>query len=304
MNWALLKNVAKWIWLSAIVVFVIYYALNKRDIILQTLSLLSWGILLGVFLLIFLAKLCLVANMRIAASHFSINFGWIDSYRIYNLTQLAKYIPGSIWQFVGRIAILRERGVAAQDIRDSLLAEHLWVMASAGVMGVVLIAASQPGLLHVWFDNVDVNIRLQWVLAGSALMIASVIVVFFLRSHLLRWFLRLRPPVMAIPALLFTWLFLGSSLGVTIAPFVESSPPLAFIIGIYCLAYVAGFLVPFAPAGLGVREAVFTFSLIPFMSVDLAVLLAAINRIVYFSVEIIAVVFCFRLKGFQINKIG
>ncbi|MBA2778993.1 lysylphosphatidylglycerol synthase domain-containing protein [Billgrantia kenyensis] len=304
MNWTLLKNVAKWVWLCAIVIFSIYYAVNKSDLILQALSLLSWEILLGVFFLIFLAKLCLVANMWLAASHFSINFGWIDCYRIYNLTQLAKYIPGSIWQFVGRIAILRERGVAAQNIRDSLLAEHLWVMASAAVMGVVLIAASQPDLLHLWFDNFDFNIRLQWVLVGSALVIASAIAVFFLRSHLLRWFLKLRPPVLAMPALLFTWLFLGASLWVTMAPFAEPSPPLAFVIGIYCLAYVAGFLVPFAPAGLGVRETVFALFLMPFINVDIAVLLAAINRILYFSVEIVAVVFCFRAKGFKINKIG
>lgn len=297
MSWALLKNIAKWIWLNAIVVFVIYYAVTKRDIIVQALSLLSWGILLGAFLLIFLAKLCLVANMRLAASRFSINLGWVDSYRIYNLTQLAKYIPGSIWQFVGRIAILRERGVVAQDIRDSLLAEHLWVMASAGIMAFALIFASQPSVFLVWFDFFDANIRLQWVLVGLALMIASLMAVFFLRSHLLGWVLILRPPMLAIPALLCTWLFLGASLWVTIAPFVESSPSVVFIIGIYCLAYVAGFLVPFAPAGLGVREAVFTISLMPFMNVDMAVLLAAINRIIYFSVEIAAVVFCFRIKN-------
>lgn len=290
MKWPLLKNVAKWLWLCAIVIFCVYYAINKSEIIFQALSLLSWEILLCVFVLIFLAKLCLVANMWLAARHFAIKLDWIESYRIYNLTQLAKYIPGSIWQFVGRIAILRERGVAAQHIRDSLLAEHLWVMASAGVMGVVLIAVSEPDSLYIWLDNIVINIRYQWVLAGLAVVLTLLIAAFFLKSHLLSWFLKLRPPIVAIPALFFTWVFLGASLWVTMIPFVESPPPLFFVIGIYCLAYVAGFLVPFAPAGLGVREFVLVLGLSPVVGVDLLVVLVAVNRIIYFSVEIVSLV--------------
>lgn len=282
------KNVAKWVWLTAVLVFVVYYAVYKKDLIAQALPLLPLESLLAAIVFVFVAKLCLMTNMRIAALHFSIKFSWGECYRIYNLTQLAKYIPGSIWQFVGRIAILRERGVAMKDIRDSLLVEHVWVVSSAALIAFVTVLSSSPDYFEEWLAEYGIEVNLSWVIAVFSMIVCASIIALLLNPKLLHWSSLFVPPVKAFPVLILIWVFLGASLWVTLASFATTMPSLSYIIGIYGFAYVVGFFVPFAPAGLGIREAALTFALIPFMSADEAILLAAINRIVYFVVEIIA----------------
>ena len=95
------------------------------------------------------------------------------------------------------------------------------------------------------------------------------------------------PSKIIIFNLLFVWIFFGASLWITIIPFTYYSPPYSFILGIYCIAYIAGFFVPFAPAGLGIREPVLVLGLTLFVNIDIAILLAGINRIVYFGVEVL-----------------
>jgi hypothetical protein len=296
MNKELLKNVAKWVWMAAVLAFIVFYAISKKALIARTFSMLPLEVLLGAAVLVLLAKLCLVANMRLAAAHFKIALGWRDCYCIYNLTQLAKYIPGSIWHFVGRITILRERGIGAEAIRDSLLAEHLWVIASAVLFAVVLAFTGIRDFFEAGLADFDPGSLSLWLLVAFVLFVGSAVLALLLSRRLLRWVLRLLPPPGAIPALFFTWILLGASLWVTLGPFASSKLSIPYVIGVYCFAYVLGFLVPFAPAGLGIREAILTFAMTPFMAADLAILLTALHRMIYFTVEIALAAFCMRRK--------
>ena len=293
MSWVDLKKIAKWVWIAAIVLFIIFYAIDMKSMIAQALSMLSGEILLSAALLIMSAKLCLVANMKVAARRFAISIDWNDCYCIYNLTQLGKYIPGSIWQFVGRIAILRERGIVVQAIRDSLLAEHFWVITSAALIAGILLFFTSSDVLKDQMAAYNIEPLLLAILA----LVASVVAVaLLLNRRFFHWLSRLLPPLHAIPALVLTWIFLGASLWVTLVPFSYPNPSLPYIIGIYCIAYVVGFIAPFAPAGLGIREAVLTFAMMPFINAEIAILLAAVNRLIYFAVEISAVILCIRKK--------
>lgn len=274
------------------VVFVITYTISKKAVILQALSRLSTELLLASALLIFLAKLGLAVNMRQAAGRFAIEFGWVEGYCIYNLTQLGKYIPGSIWQFVGRIAILRERDATAKAIRDSLLAEHFWILGSAGFMAVVLIFATRPDFFGFLLVDSGAGLQRTWFLIGLGAAFIALVFGFRLSRRFSGWLLRLLPPLRAIPVLIMVWFFMGAALWVTLAPFVEQSPSLFYIVGAYCFAFLLGFVVPFAPAGLGIREAVIVFALLPYLPTETAILLAAINRMINFGVEIFAALLC------------
>jgi hypothetical protein len=92
--------------------------------------------------------------------------------------------------------------------------------------------------------------------------------------------------------MLLAWASLGTSFWITLGPFSEVPVPWIFTIGVYCLAYIAGFLVPFAPAGLGVREGVLALGMAAYLTPEMALLLAALNRGVYLLAEIILVIPC------------
>lgn len=288
------KTAGKWLWVFAVIIFVIYYAWPKREGLLQAIETLGWVPVCFAFLLIVTGKLGLVENMRLACARFGIHFGWWDCFRIYNHTQLAKYVPGSIWQFIGRIAIFNSRGYEGRTIRDALVAEHFWVILVAGTLGIL------PLLMHndayIALINKSGTLVEQWqvgVWSGVFLATASIVAVTAIWrwiskvQALIRWVIGLMPSWRVVTILLLTWALFAASLWVTIQPFVEHLPPYAQIVGVYCLAYVIGFVVPFAPAGLGVREFVLVLGLSAWLNADIALLLAGVNRLVYFFAEIV-----------------
>lgn len=297
MNWSLLKNIARFVWIFAVLTFAVLYVVTKQAEIGQMLTMVSLEALLGAGLFVVAGKFCLVANMRRAASQFFIDFGWGESYRIYNLTQLGKYIPGSIWQFVGRISILRERGIPMRSIRDSLLAEHFWVIASAALLAGLLIFSNRPDFFANWLVDAGFEPKKIGLFSVFGLFAITGGVILLFNQGSLHWLRRFLPPLSLVPLLFLMWLFLGASLWVTLEPFSASMPPLLYVVGIYCFAYVAGFLVPFAPAGLGIREAILVFGLIPFVSADVAIMLAVVNRIIYFFVELAIAALCMNRKS-------
>lgn len=95
---------------------------------------------------------------------------------------------------------------------------------------------------------------------------------------------------------LVCWLSLAASFWLTLLPFtVDRLLPPFFVVGAYCLSWVVGFLVPFAPAGLGVRELVLTLAFAPFLDSQTVVLLAGINRLLYFLLEVLLAMASFLL---------
>ncbi|MDI6026609.1 hypothetical protein QBK99_10450 [Corticibacterium sp. UT-5YL-CI-8] len=287
-----LKTIAKWGWTLAILAIVVWFCVTRREMIVKTMSLLSVEMLVLATVCIILAKVGLTMTMRTAAVGAGVPLTFKEAYWIYNMTQLAKYVPGSIWQLVGRVVILKKRGAAVSAIRDAILSEHAWVVSTASIMAVALIFIAKPMFFLELSNNVGFSeAHWLWALLGLvAVVILGVAAVF--RKRLMPWLWKLKPSAPALVVLALTWVLMGMSYWVTLAPFSSSPIPWYYAVGVYCLAYVAGFLVPFAPAGLGVREVILTFALVPFIPSEVAILLASINRVLYFVAELILVAPC------------
>lgn len=147
--------------------------------------------------------------------------------RIYGQGVLMKYLPGSVFQYVGRqIGGAREGIAAGQLVKSSAIEIGLHVIASAGVAAVCF---------------------LVWQGATVAALGGAVLVGVFLLSR--------HPIVRALG-----WQIAGFG-GFAIAAVLVGAAVLpvdADVIqfaGIFLLAWLAGFVVPVAPGGLGVREA-------------------------------------------------
>jgi uncharacterized membrane protein YbhN (UPF0104 family) len=281
---------AKWAWLALVIGCVAVFMVTKREVIAENFARFSFPVLLASTTLLLLGKLALNAAMLVSARQCSIQLGRRDGFYVYNVAQLAKYVPGSIWQFVSRIAMLRARQAPAVAIRDSMIAENGWVIGSAVLLGSALVWLGQPGFF----------LRLAMVVAGAppairillatGLAVALGLGILWGRRRwpqLLRWLIRLRPPGRAVLLLLVAWLALGASFWVCLRPFLSQGPTWLAVIGVYCLAWVAGFLVPFAPAGLGVREAVLALALDPFLDPQTSLVVVAVHRVIYLFVEVL-----------------
>lgn len=293
-----LKNASKWIWILLVVGFIAYYAWPKRITFVEVGSNLGWGPLFIAMLLIFLAKLGLVENMYIACLKFKIDLKRPDCFQIYNHTQLAKYIPGSIWQFVGRISVLKNKGFSINSIKNAILAEHLWVILVAAVFAIYPLLQNGSDLIElINLPELFFNISLKINIILSVIAFIIILIFFLIRNKIINffyWLLTLTPPLKAVVVLSISWLLFGTSLWITLIPFATENAPYFYIVGIYSLAYIIGFFVPFAPAGLGIREAILVFYLSKYVETDVALLLSAANRLVYFIAELILAILAFK----------
>ena len=75
--------------------------------------------------------------------HQKVNLRW--AIRVYLVTNIAKYLPGNIWHFYGRITATKKVGVPVEIAILSVLIEPLLMAAAA--LGVALVGSTQES----WF---------------------------------------------------------------------------------------------------------------------------------------------------------
>jgi hypothetical protein len=223
--------------------------------------------------------------MHQSLQHNSIDFTYIKSFVIYNITQLGKYIPGSIWQFVGKISMYKSAGLTNKTILDSILLETFWVVFSAFIVGLILIGITQHEILLTLIQKIPSVVLLALVIVAVILMFIPQLRPY--RDKLLDYRKRLSFTPPSFGTALFIWLALGFSFWITLIPFSSAEIGLVYIIGLYALSYAIGFMVPFAPAGIGIRESILVLGLMPFLDINTSIILATLNRLFYIAIEII-----------------
>ena len=210
-----------------------------------------------------------------------------DSMSIFMIASLGRYLPGKIWSIVGMAALARGKGVSvAVSANSAVVMQGVGLMA-AGLIGLGAFARGPDPLP-------------RWGMAGTALAIATLLVLvavpgLFRRgvdlwfrvsraeppgsltaSAVLGWLLQLTVAWIAVGASF--WLF-AVSLGVELSPVQAGSA--------FAAAYVAGYLMLFAPAGIGVREGFLVAFLAPSIGVGAATVLAIAARLWMTAAEVV-----------------
>lgn len=147
--------------------------------------------------------------------------------RIYGRGVLMKYLPGSVFQYVSRHVGGRKAGLAHMRLaRSSMVEVGLHLVSSLTVAGLCLVFERSP---------------------AAAVLAAAVLIGGCLTA---------RRPVsisLALQIVAFGAFALAAALiGAAILP---ADSNLAHFSALFLLAWLAGFVVPVAPGGLGVREA-------------------------------------------------
>lgn len=213
--------------------------------------------------------------------------------QVYLKTNIAKYLPGNVWHYYGRIEAAKTAGVSASVATLSVLLEPLLMAAAALVMVLLSIQSvatdnrvALQGLLmlglaivlmavHPWFLNLAIRLssRLKLKATNKSAVDASA---FKVKRYPLRpllgelGFLGLRST-----GFLLTLLALGS---------LELSQ-IPLLLGAFSLAWLLGLVVPGAPGGLGVFEATAIALLQQHLSPGLVISAIALYRLVSIFAE-------------------
>ncbi len=187
--------------------------------------------------------------------------------RIWSTSELARYLPGVIWQVVGRVYLVRPYGVSGAACSASQVLELIIFLLANVLVAVTCLA---------WFGFKQMHHTARgWLICAIVLVPILLFLihprVFYgamngvlrkLGKPLVERKLRFR-----ILAGLLGWAIVGL-LWQSLAIWLITTGPLGLklakwwvVAGAYCLAWCAGFLAFWAPGGLGVREAVFVFAM-------------------------------------------
>jgi hypothetical protein len=222
------------LWITGLVLFgavAIYYRpfswrefYEQLDPIRLAASLLF--ILVGKFLTIWLVQQSLLV-FREKRDFF---FSWYA----YSLGDIAKYLPGGIWGFVGTISVFKSSGLSLSTSGRILIFESGVIVAVSLLTGIGLVLA-------VWEPVILLLIPLVCALA-----------VFVLN----KWEVPVRLSTEIVLGQTVAWLFFGASFSV-IAGTVIQNP--AYSAGVFNVSFGIGTLAVFAPSGIGVREITINF---------------------------------------------
>lgn len=208
---------------------------------------------------------------------------------LYFTSQLAKYLPGGIWAFPGRVVAYQVSGVDRLASIVALVREVAALYLGAAAVGLLGLASGpSAGEQARW-------IAAAGVLACSAAVLLTQIPAFWRLTARWRWLQRsdlsvanlekarsgLRWMLTALPASLSFWLLIGLGcwiLARSASPQAAQMPWL-HAAGMFALAWCAGFVIVIAPAGIGVREATLTLLLSSYLPLSEAVAIALLARL-------------------------
>lgn len=211
-----------------------------------------------------------------------------ELFGIIGITQFAKYVPGNVAQYIGRVGMSLARGIPARPLAITLILETLLVVAAAVVVGVGAGALSEAGLRSVRGHAGQLAlISAVVVLAGIGLLAFRHLAPALLRRFAPRYAPALDgtllPPHarLAHAFVLYCGMYVVMGIGLILLTQLllpEAPHEHWLLVAVFALAWVVGFVTPGAPGGLGVREGLMLLMLAPvFTAASTGVLVIALR---------------------------
>ena len=202
--------------------------------------------------------------------------------RIYGKSQIAKYIPGNVFHVVGRHILGSQAGIKNIVLAGATIYEILGLISISvliGFGGMIIF-----GLSNIYFSLYQIILILFSTIVITSLITALAPYLMSLRGIILPyrgiWDAVINISKIYVFYFIF-FLIAGLLLVIIVNLFLDININLiAKLIVIFSIAWLAGFIIPGAPGGIGVREAVIIFFITPIIGEAQSVAIAIALRFV------------------------
>lgn len=190
---------------------------------------------------------------------FQVQLPFWEAVGIYLRTNLAKYLPGNIWHFYGRMTRVKESGSSWGVASLSVLLEPLLLAAGATIITVVGLGLQLATITAQPWLKVLVVLGLLAVFVGIHPRFFNPVIQKVSQGK--------TTDHLPVQLTVYPWQLLLSEVlgmllrGICFLSIWQAIAPLDFaqipqLLGIYTTAWLTGFIVPGAPGGIGVFETV------------------------------------------------
>ena len=221
---------------------------------------------------------CTWASWRAVLTDLGSRLGVRASFEVFFLSQIGKYVPGGVWHMVAASELGLDRQVPRRRSFSAIAVATVVAIATALVLSGRSIAARG----WLWLS---LPVALAF-LAPAVLNRLLALAMRVLRREPLEHPMTARGTAAATGWALLGWCVVGFQVWLVGLGLGLGRSSLVAVIGAYAIAWVAGFVVVVAPAGLGPRELVLGVLLAGALPAGSAVVLVIVTRLVQTVVDV------------------
>lgn len=250
--------------------------IRERDLAWHAAPLIGGSLIVFLTLAIFVGAWA--ASLRWCAARIST----LDAAKVWFTSNLARFLPGGVWQFASLAVMAGRYGVSATAATATVLLEQIVLL----LTGLAVVAALTPAVLQTgwWLGALAGGLVLGALLLFAPRLGKRLPSLAMVWSQMGPKHLLLFTVVLIVPWLLYGIAFRLLALGLL----GNVTASWGFFIAAFTGSYIAGVIAVFAPAGLFVREAALISVLTPAVGAGDAVILAVASRIWLTALELIA----------------
>jgi hypothetical protein len=227
-------------------------------------------------------------------------------------SQIAKYLPGGIWGYVGRVYLYKKEGMSASDASACVALETILVLVSGiFVFGLSLLfggrAPRTEWIPYEYYNEIGISVLIILLLLVHPKVLSFLWALVPMKFSGQRLQLKYSYFSVVKPAMLLVcfWLGVGGSFWLLIGSIYYTDVSLlSMAVGAYVLAWIMGFLVFFTPGGLGAREAVLVLALNLYWPISISTISAVAARLWWICGELIWTLLSFVWNGCEGIKKG
>jgi hypothetical protein len=300
------KLIIKWIGrgLSILAIFFIIKKISEMKIDYK-LILSPKGIALITVLILVQTALIFVACR--AWEHYLAEFGKKEINQskvwfIYSKANLFKYIPGNVFQYVGRNELAVSTNLTHKQVATATLADTLTMIFIKLVVSFILL---REQLIRVIEKYVKREILLLLFYFSVVTFFIALVVLLYKKNYLKILFKSRKSIVKCLVDFLIVDIVTGFMYIVIISVVLDYNCTILqvlLLIGGYTLASVIGFLTPGAPGGIGIREAVILFLSNDIIDSNLLTTAVVTMRIICIAADVFAFGFSYMRKKVNDKK--
>ena len=215
---------------------------------------------------------------------------------IFTTSQFAKYLPGNVGHHAGRVMLAARYGHPSYTVIATMIVELAMLLGAMALLSV-------PSLGY-WLEKLDLDANaliLSVAVVSAGAMLILLFAMKFRRhprlqklAHAFRQISSRKAHSTMYLLSAFTAIVAGIILTALSLGLLDKDSTLLSVslfpalLGVFAASWLLGFLVPGAPAGIGIRELVLTEGLAPLIGRDQSVLLALLFRILSTGCDLLA----------------
>lgn len=242
-----------------------------------------------------LAWFVLAKRMNIKVSLKNALYLWIVS-------NTARFIPGAIWQYVGRVELGQQMGISRKEGILIVFYETLLIVISGSLFSLFAIKYWAQVGIKLYMIILIIIILLIIIHPAILNKIFTIIIKLTKKEKPTISLLKIKDLLLILPLFLINFILNGLALTFLIYAFTGNFEieKLFLISGMYALSWLIGYLSVFAPGGIGVTEVSLALFLSLQFSLPLASAIAVVYRFLLVVAELIIFIFILKFKNSKI----